>query len=101
MDSAKDIQIVITEGRYQELKDKAARLDSLLAAYPELQDSQKLTPAAKRYKNALEAFVKRVDKVLSSAEMVGIFQVAAIHGCDYKGPSLAQDIADAKKLLGP
>lgn len=92
--------IIITEAHYQELVAKEARLAQILAANPELDKVQKVTPALKKVKTAFAAFLGRVEHVLSTPEFFGVFQVAAIHGCAYKGDSLAKDIADAKALLG-
>jgi predicted translin family RNA/ssDNA-binding protein len=92
--------VSIAEARFQELTEKEKKLEALLTAYPELQSGQKLTPTAKRYKEAFAKFVERTDQVLSSAELVGIFQYAYVHGYKYTGPSLHLDIAAAKKQLG-
>lgn len=100
MNSFEGHPIIVTEQRYQDLVAKEKQLDSLLAAYPELKLTQKLTPTSKKYKEAFRAFVKRVDKVLSSEEIKGVFQMASIHGAHYKGESLAKDIIAAKQLLG-
>lgn len=100
MNSFEGHPIIIQETRYQELVDKEKRLEALLANYTELQTGQKLTPAAKKYKVALETFVKRVDHVLSTPEFFSMFEIAAVHGFQYKGESLAQDIANMKKLVG-
>jgi hypothetical protein len=92
-------QISVDENRYVELLEKERKLDAIVSAYPEIEDGQKLTSAAKRYKAAFSKFVDRVDQVLSSDQIKGIFQIAYVHGFKYKGESLAQDILDAKKLL--
>lgn len=92
--------VTISEERFSELIKSDTRLSQILAAYPELESGQKLTSAAKKYKTAFVAFVKRVDEVLSSEDFKGIFQIAYVHGFEYKGQSLAQDIKNAKKLLG-
>lgn len=100
MNSFEGRPLIITEERYQELVAKENKLSQLLATYPEIEKGQKLSPATKKYKNALSTFVKRVDEVLSCPEIVSVFQIAAVHGFQYKGPSLAQDIVDIKKLVG-
>jgi hypothetical protein len=92
--------VSIPESRFQELLGKELHLEGLLRANPELESSMKLTSTARKYRKAFSTFVQRVDEVLSHEELKGIFQIAAVHGFDYKGPSLAQDIVDAKKLLG-
>lgn len=93
-------EITVSEERLCALVEAEDRLEALLARYPELILGQKLTPAAKRYKEAFTKFVERTDQVLSCPELVGIFQYAYAHGFEYKGPSLHLDIAAAKKLLG-
>jgi len=92
--------VMIAESRFRELVEKEKKLDALMAAYPELISGHKLTPTAKRYKTAFAKFVERTDQVLSSPEIIGVFQNAYVHGYEYKGPSLHLDIAAAKKLLG-
>lgn len=92
--------IFVQENRYLQLIEKEKRLHSILAAYPEIESGQKLTSMAKKYKSAFAIFVNRVDEVLSAEEFVGIFQIAYAHGFEYKGQSLAPDIANARKLLG-
>lgn len=92
--------VIITEDRFQDLVNKEKRLAELLAAYPEVEKGQKITPALKKTKTAFAEFVRRVDEVLSSPEIAGVFQIAHVHGCPYKGPSLAKDILAAKKALG-
>ena len=92
--------VSILESRFQELLGKELFLDGILREHPELAGSMKLTPTAKKYRKAFEAFVRRVDEVLSSEDIKGVFTIAAVHGLHYKGPSLAKDILDAKALLG-
>ncbi len=89
----------IDESRLLELIDKEKRLESLLVAYPELENGEKVTPTAKKYREAFATFVGRVELVLSSQEMLGVFTLAHIHGINYSGPNLAEDIVKAKALL--
>lgn len=92
-------RVTLTETRYMGLVDAENRLKEILEAHPELARDEKLTSTAKRYKTAFEAFVTRVDEVLSSDALAGVFTMAAVHGMQYKGPSLAKDIVAAKALL--
>ena len=101
MNSFEGHPVIITEERFKELTEKEKKLDTLMATYTELKSGHKLTPAAKKYKLALEEFVERVDKVLSSEDMIGMFQIAYVHGFKYKGESLAPDIIKVRKLLNP
>ena len=91
--------IAISEERWVQLITAETKLSQILHDHPELTEKKKLTPAAKRYKEAFKKFVDRTDQVLACPEIVAIFTVAAMHGCEYNGPTLAKDILDAKKLL--
>jgi predicted translin family RNA/ssDNA-binding protein len=92
--------VSIPEDRWTDLIKAETRLKQLLHDHPELEKGEKLTATAKRYKAAFAKFVERTDQVLSSPELVGIFQYAYVHGYKYTGPSLHLDIAAAKKQLG-
>jgi hypothetical protein len=91
--------IQITEERLLELVEKEKKLESILEAYPEIQQEQKLTPAARRYKNALSKLLSDVETVLTNDSFKGIFQIAYVHGAIYKGPNLAKSLAEARKVL--
>ena len=92
--------VIIQYDEYQRLLLKEREFDVLLAKYPELREDTGPTRTAKKYKNALSDLLKRVEEVLGSEEFVGIFALAEVHGVKYKGPTLAEDIKKAKKLLG-
>lgn len=100
MNSFEGQPIIITEVRYQDLVQKENKLKLILAEHPELEKSLNLTSAAKKYKNALIGFMQRVEQVIGSKEFFDIFQMAAVHGFQYKGESLAQDIENVKKITG-
>lgn len=91
--------IQISESRLLELIDKENKYNSLVLKHEDLEKYQKLTPAAKRYKKAFETFLANVEEVLNSEEFKSIFQIAYIHGFQYKGKNLAPAIEEAKKVL--
>lgn len=102
MNSFEGHPIIITEQRYQELVAKEKQLELILKNNPELWQvsTQKLTPAAKKYKAAFSEFVNSVETALSSQSLIDVFTSASVHGIEYKGPSLTRDIDVAKQVLG-
>lgn len=93
-------QISVDEKRYAELLEKEKKLDAVVSIYPEIESGQKLTPAAKRYRSALESLAAQVEKVMTCEELASIFQIAYIHGFKYKGPGFGDELAKVNKLLG-
>lgn len=85
--------IQISEERYQQLINAENTLKDLGNRKP------RLTPVSKKYKEALQKLVNKVEEVGTHPSFIGMFQIAYAHGFKYDGPSFHLELTEAKKVL--
>jgi hypothetical protein len=91
--------IQISEDRLAQLIEAEKTLKGFLDRFPELANGNKLTPTAKRYRNALEKLVDKIEEVCDHDSFKGVFEVSYIHGFKYDGPTFTESLKEAKALL--
>lgn len=94
-------RILVDIDYFLELDQKAKLLKQILEKYPEVLNNKKprKTKLSKKYKEALGNLVSKVEEVNTHPRMISVFAVAALHGQEYDGPTYAEALKEAKKLL--
>ena len=52
-----------------------------------------------RLRTALSALVLKIDKIVESDAFKGVFQIAALHGCEYNGEKWGGELSNARAAL--